>query len=228
MAVMRIGFMVGFMVLCLAVQAAEEPRYQQLHFQVERSQQVGNDQMQVWLSAQAEGSDPARLARSINETMEWALAHGAGRPGMRIKTGNYQTQALRDKDKLRGWLVSQDLHIEGTDIPAISALVGELQERLQVRSMGFAVSPEARRAAEEELIEAALQAFQARAASVQRIMGAKGHRLVSASIQSGGHFPGPVLRAQMASAEFAAPAAVQAGESELRVTVAGSIELILP
>jgi predicted secreted protein len=62
---------------------------------------------------------------------------------------------------------------------------------------------------------------------VQRIMGASGHRLVNASIQTGGHFPGPVLRAQVASAEMAAPA-VQAGESEVRVTVAGSIELIMP
>jgi predicted secreted protein len=62
---------------------------------------------------------------------------------------------------------------------------------------------------------------------VQRIMGAKGYRLVSASIQTGGHFPGPMLRAQVAMAEFAPPA-VQAGESEVQVTVAGSIELTMP
>ena len=227
MGVMRIGLVMALMGVFLSAQAADEPRYQQLHFQVERSQQVGNDQMQVWLTAQAEGSDPARLARTINETMDWALARGGHSEGVRLKTGNYQTQALRDKDKLRGWQVSQDLHVEGTDIPAISALVGELQERLQVRSMGFSVSDAARRAVEEQLIEAALRAFQERADNVQRIMGASGHRLVNASIQTGGHFPGPVLRAQVASAEMAAPA-VQAGESEVRVTVAGSIELIMP
>jgi predicted secreted protein len=228
MRIMRSVLVVAFMLWWLpALVVAEEPRYQQVHFQVERSQQVGNDQMQVWLSAQAEGSDPARIARTINETMDWALALGAGREGMRLKTGNYRTQALRDKDKLRGWQVSQDLHIEGTDIPAISALVGELQERLQVRSMGFSVSAEARRDAEEQLIEAALLAFQERAAHVRRIMGAKDHRLVNASIQAGGHFPGPVLRAQVASAEMSAPA-VQAGESEVRVMVSGSIELIMP
>ena len=227
MGIMRIGLVMTLLGMFLSAQAADEPRYQQLHFQVERSQQVGNDQMQVWLTAQAEGSDPARLARTINETMDWALARGGQSEGVRVKTGNYQTQALRDKDKLRGWQVSQDLHVEGTDIPAISALVGELQERLQVRSMGFSVSDAARRAAEEQLIEAALRAFQERADNVQRIMGASGHRLVNASIQTGGHFPGPVLRAQVASAEMAAPA-VQAGESEVRVTVAGSIELIMP
>jgi predicted secreted protein len=226
MVAMRYWLAAGLMLLCMSAQA-EEARYQQLHFQVDRSQEVGNDLMQVWLSAQAEGTDPTRLARTINETMDWALALGAGREGMRIKTGNYQTQALRDKDKLRGWQVSQDLHIEGTDIPAISALVGELQERLQVKSMGFSVSPEARRAAEEQLIEAALKAFQERSQAVQRIMGAKGYRLVSASIQTGGHFPGPMLRAQVAMAEFAPPA-VQAGESEVQVTVAGSIELTMP
>lgn len=227
MGIVRIGFLVGLLSLCLVARAAEEPRYQQLHFQVERSQQVGNDQMQVWLVAQAEGSDPARLAHTINETMDWALAQAPEGEGMRLRTGNYQTQALRDKDRLRGWQVSQDLHIEGTDIPAISALVGALQERLQVRSMGFSVSAETRRVAEEQLIETALEAFQERARNVQRIMGATGHRLVNASIQTGGHFPGPVLRAQALGAEMAAPA-VQAGESEVRVTVAGSIELIMP
>lgn len=227
MGFMRGGLLLALLLWGLQATAAEEPRYQQVHFQVERNQQVGNDQMQVWLSAQAEGNDPAGLARTINETMEWALARGAGREGMRLKTGNYRTQALRDKDRLRGWQVSQDLHIEGTDSPAISTLVGELQERLQVRSMGFSVSNEARREAEEQLMEAALRAFQERAAHIRRIMGAKDHRLVSASIQTGGHFPGPVLRAQTASMEMAAPA-VQAGESEVRVTVAGSIELIMP
>ena len=226
MEVMRVWLAASLMLLWMTVQAGE-PRYQQLHFQVERSQQVSNDLMQVWLTAQAEGSDPARLARAINEIMDWALALGAQRDGMRIRTGNYQTQALRDKEKVRGWQVSQDLHIEGTDIPAISALVGALQERLQVKSMSFSVSPEARRAAEGQLIEVALQAFQERSQAVQRIMGATGYRLVSASIQTGGHFPGPVMRAQLATAEFSAPA-VQAGDSQVQVTVAGSIELVMP
>ncbi len=229
MVSMRAWLGAGLCLFMVVAQAADEQRYDRLHFQVERSEQVANDRMQVWLTAQAQGDDPAQLAKTINQSMEWALATARERAGTRIKTGNYQTYPLRDKDQVQSWQASQDLLIEGADIPAISALVGELQARLQVKSMAFTVSDEARRSAEERMIEVALQAFQARAANLQQIMAAKGYRMVEANIQTGGRFPGPVsmLRAQTASFEASMPA-VQAGDSEVSVTVSGSIELVMP
>lgn len=207
---------------------SEEPRYDRIHFQVERSLDVDNDRMQVMMSAQAEADDPARLARTVNQTMEWALSVAGDREGMQVRTGNYQTYPVRDKEKVVAWRGSQDLIIQGEDIPAISALVGELQSRLQVKSMGFTVSDEARRRAEETLIETVLEAFRDRARHVQRLMNARNYRLVDASIQTGGQYPGPVpmLRAQ-AAYESSVPA-VQAGQSQVSVTVSGSIELVMP
>lgn len=229
MVTTRIGTGVLLLMLCTLSYAGDVPRYRQISFQVDRSEAIANDRMQVVLAAQAEGGDPARLAQQVNETMDWALAKTRGRAGLTVATGNYQTYPIRVQDRVQGWRAVQELRVEGADIPAIGALVGELQARLQVKTMGFSVSEDARRKTEDVLMEEALQAFQARARRIQTAMAASGYELVNASIQSGSHFPGPqpMMHARLAGAEMAAPA-LESGESQLRVTVSGTIELQLP
>ncbi len=208
---------------------AETVNYEQIHFQVERSVQVNNDRMQARMAVQAEGEDPATLARRVNEAMKWALGEANAYSGVTAHSGSYQTYPMRVKDVVKSWVVSQELQLESGDIPALSELVGKLQTRMQVKNMTFSVSADSRRRAEDSLIEAALEAFRSRAGKIQKSMGARGYRLIAAHVQSNHHFPGPVpmMRSQMASIESSMPA-VSSGETELQVTVSGSIELQLP
>ncbi len=229
MASTKNWIVVLILLLMAQAHAGEAPRYRQISFQVERSEAVSNDRMQVLLVAQAQGGDPARLAQQVNESMDWALAKARGRTGLTVATGNYQTYPIHVQDRVKAWRALQELRIEGSDIPAVSTLVGELQGRLQVKTMGFFVSDDARRRTEEALMDTALEAFQTRARRIQAAMGASGYDLVNASIQTGGRYPGPepMMRAQLASVEMAAPV-VESGESRIQVTVSGTIELQLP
>ena len=109
----------------------------------------------------------------------------------------------------------------------MSELVGELQSRVQLRSIDFTVSPAQRRKVEDELIDEALAAFLARAGRVREQLGARGYQIVLISINtSGGAPPAPMMRATMAMDSAAvSPPALEAGTSELLVGASGTIQL---
>ena len=211
-------------------QAAEAPRYNQVRFQVESSRPVDNDRMQAVLSTTAEDDNAARLADTVNRTMDWALKTAKARPRIEVRSGGYHTYPVYDKDKIRRWRATQELLLEGTDFAALGALIGQLQERLQVTAINFSVSPVRRAAAEDELITQALDTFKQRAELVRKQFGARGYRVVDVSINTADSAPIPMLRANKglgisSAMESAAPVPVQAGTSTVTVTAGGVIEL---
>jgi predicted secreted protein len=216
--------------LAAAAAGAEVLRYNQVTLQAQQSEAVANDTMHVTLRTFDEGPDPARLAAGINRDMEWALALAREDKDLDVRTGNYQTYPVRHKNEHKGWRAQQDLELEGRDTEAISALVGRLQEKLQVSSIRFSVSDDRRIAVENRLIAAALDAYRERARIIGDNLGANGYRLVDIHVNSAGQRPPPIpYQARMATvASEAAPIAVEAGESRITVTVNGSIELLLP
>jgi predicted secreted protein len=121
----------------------------------------------------------------------------------------------------------QDLVLESADVDAVTVLVGKLQSELQLRSIGFSISPERRRATEDELIAEALAAFKARAGIVRENLGASHYEIVELSINTQGGSPvRPVFaEARAMGASKVAPPALEGGTSRLSVHVSGTIEL---
>lgn len=207
--------------------ADETARYNQIHFQVERSRPVENDRMQAVLSVTAEDENAAHLADQINRTTAWALKTAKAQHKVEARTASYQTYPVYDKNKIRRWRGTQELVLEGSDFSALGNLIGQLQERLQVTTINFSLSPARRAAAEDEMITQALEAFKQRAELVRKQLAAKSYRIVDAFIDTGGGQPVPIVRraGAMAAAEAVAPPAVQGGTSMLTVNVRGVIEL---
>lgn len=217
----------ALMPLSAAIAADDTPRYNQIHFQVERSRPVDNDRMHAVLSITAEDDNAARLADQINRTMDWALKTAKTRTKIETRSGGYRTHPVYDKDKIRRWRATQELLLEGADFAELDGLIGQLQERLQVNAINFSVSPTRRAAVEDELIAQALDAFKQRAELVRKQLAAKGWRLVNLAINAGGGQPLPMMRgmAMETMAPSVAPPAVEAGTSILSVSVDGAIEL---
>ena len=204
------------------------PRYNQIHFQVERSRPVENDRMQATLSITAENANAARLADQIKRTMDWAINTAKTRNTVERRSGGYQTYPIYEKDRVQGWRATQELLLEGPDFAQMGELIGKLQERLQVTAITFSVSRERRATIEDELIAKALEAFKQRADLVRRQLAGKDYRIMDVSINPDGIAPAPrpMMRntASMETASAAAPA-VQAGTSTISVSVSGTIEL---
>jgi predicted secreted protein len=209
-------------------QADTPPRYNQVHLSAQQSESIDNDTMHVTLSTYSEIPDPARLAETINTDMEWALKLARAVKDVDISTRNYRTYPVQHKNKLKIWRGQQDLVLESRDSGRLGKLVTKLQERLQVNAMHFTVSKSKRQQVENRLIDAAMDAFKARADIARKNLGASDYKMVNLSINISGHRPPIPLYARAASMEAKSSVAVEAGESEISVTVSGTVEMLLP
>jgi predicted secreted protein len=227
----RLAFLLLVCLLHSAAVADEDARrYNLIRLQADRAEQVTNDTMHVSLNTYGEDRDASQLAARINADMAWALKQAAMYKMVKAKTGSYQTWPVeRDKILTKGWRGQQALELEGTDIEALSKLTGLLQEKLKINSMRFTVSDTQREAAENRLVEEALNAFKERARIIRVNLEASGYRLVDINVGTSTQQPPIRYQARMATASAAESAvAVEGGESDIRVTVSGTIELVVP
>ena len=216
-----------------AAQQAPPPTYERYTITAEASGDVANDLLVATLAAREEGEDPAELADRVNRTMTEALSALEAYPAVIAKTLDYRTEpryGRGDDRPVIGWSAVQTLELRTADLAAGAKAVGELQENLRVRSTRLEPAPATRRAAEDALITEALEAFTARATLVERAMGASGHRVVQADVQTEGGAP---VYARAASSRLAyesdvAEPGLAAGTGELTVRVYGTVELERP
>ena len=210
--------------------ADDELRYNQVRLQSQQTEAVSNDTMHVSMNTYAEMQDPAKLAAKINNDMEWELQQAKQVQGVKINTGSYQTWPITRKEVTTGWRGQQDLVLESADTETLSRLVGQLQDRLQIKSMNFTVSDEKRAGVENRLINAALDAFKQRAGIIGDNLKASGFRIVEINVNTSTQRPPMLHQARMASMSMEASdaVAVEGGESDVSVTVNGTIELRIP
>ncbi len=194
---------------------------------VEQSRQVENDVMVVLMQAAAQKNSSAEAGKAVNEVMFRADRVISADERVTHQTMNYQTHPVYQDRVVTGWTVSQQLRLQSGDFQTLTAMVGTLQEELQVISLQFQVSEIKRSAEIDTLIVEALDAFTKKAELITRTMKARDYRLVAISIDENGS---PVVYRGMVQAEAMAARApapqVEAGDSRILVRVSGSIQLI--
>ncbi len=191
---------------------------------------VENDQMTINLQAQAQGSDAAELANQINATMGWAVARLRKFSDIASQTRDYQTHPRyeRNGSRIIGWNASQSLQLKTDNFEQAGEAIQTLQERLQVQGIVLSAKTATRKAAEDKLINEALDTFKKRAQLVQLNMGAPGYRMMDIRIDTSDHFPVMHDQMRMRSAEMSSVAsapAIEAGTSQVQVRIDGRIQL---
>lgn len=188
---------------------------------------VPNDRMQATLRAESDNADAAAASNVVNARMGKALARARATAGVEASTSGYSSFQVADKTGVTRWRVAQTLKLEGSDFAALSTLVSQLQADggLVIDNTQFHVSDASRKKAEETLTQQAIKSWQGRATEAARGFGFDGWRVGNVAIQSGESMrPQPMMRAMSFDAK-AAPVAVEAGNSEVTVTVSGDAVL---
>ncbi|NNE37891.1 MAG: SIMPL domain-containing protein [Gammaproteobacteria bacterium] len=224
-----IPLLVIFLLPIHPVWADEDVLFNQIHINAQVERDVENDQLEVSMVVEKQGNRPEDIAYEVNETMQWALEQAEGKSEIEINTRSYQTFPIYKNRLIVGWRATQELLLKSTDITELTDLVGELQERLQVRNMQFSPTRETRVRIENELISEAMEAFRQRADIIKQHMDEDEYRIVNLHVNTGNS--GPVMyrdamvsrAATMDMAMEMAPA-VEAGTSKVIVTVSGSIQ----
>lgn len=228
----------SLLVVALAAPASAqvplEPHYDRYTLSVDESVEVDNDLMLATLAVQAEDKDPAKLATRINETMKQALetlADVKGADSIIAFTRDYNTSPRYDysssKARFVGWQATQTLALRSEEFAVLTKAIGLLQESMQLQELSLVAKEETRKRATDALIVDALAAFDARAKLVAGAMGAKGHRVVEANVQTQDG-SAQVNRGRMMDSmamEAASEPAIAAGTSRVTVQVYGSVEL---
>lgn len=221
-------------ILCLLLAAgtahahSEPPVYDRVSLQESAQTEVDNDQLVAVLFAQAEGPEATAPADEVNRLMDWAVNLVGSHSQVKVQTLGYQSSAIYQKGKIRGWRVQQSLRLESRDGRLLGDLIARLQGQLQVQSIDYQVSEEQRRSRLDELTAEALTRFRDRARHVAATLGRPGFRIVRIAISDGHQAPVPMARGMMleAAADAAvAPARLEAGTQQLTVSVNGEIEL---
>lgn len=203
--------------------------YNQVNLDADAIKTIQNDLGFASLYVELSDADPARLAERVNSTLSGALKQAKAVNGVRVETGGQQSYPIyNNKNRLDGWRARAELRLESRDFAALSTLVGRLQATMQLDSLNFSVSPQAKRTASDELIAEALAAFKGRSELVAKSLGAKSYKVVSINISQGGGRPVPVfkaMRAEVAAAPAMMDAPLEAGQSQMQVTVSGTIQV---
>ena len=215
------------LLLCsLTANAEDTPlTYDRIDLSASADGEAANDILVAVLSRESEGPSAAPLADEVNKAVDQAIKRIKQVPEITVQTLDYQTLPTYQKQRITGWRVRQSIRLETRNAGKLSNLLGDLQQQLNLDSIGYSVSPEKMKEAENQLISAALKAFQQRADLITHELGRSRYRIVAVRVETAGA-PHPIYRAGRAMAmEAAAPPTIEAGEQKVQVTVSGTIEL---
>lgn len=193
----------------------------------EASHPAVNDLASATLYFQADDRNPAVLARQANGAIAAALDQTRAYPAVKVKTTGSTTTPTyaREGRRIEGWRIRADLQLESRDLTALSELLTKLQGTLALASLVMHPAPETRAKASDAAATEAIRAFQGRAQSIAGTLG-KSYKIRQLVVTYGGA-PRPIQPMARATAMIAeaAPMPIEAGESNIAVTVTGTIEL---
>jgi len=215
--------------------ADEDTVYNHVSISAEASADVENDTLVAELFIEHQAKTAAEAAEVVNAAIDWGVKQAQSVDGVKVRTLEYSTAPVYSKARKAGevytpqimeWRVSQAMRVESTDADALSELITGLQQKLAIRQIGYEVSKALQKATESVLIDEAILAFQQRAGQVAKGFGHEGYKLVKVNINSGSMRPPvPYARSVAMEAAAAAPVAIEAGTSTLKINVNGTIEL---
>ncbi|WP_407277781.1 SIMPL domain-containing protein [Aromatoleum evansii] len=187
-----------------------------------------NDLAIASLYFQADDRNPGALARHVNSTIATALEQVRGHATVKAKSAGTTTFPVYGKEgrRIEGWRMRSDIQLESRDLPALTELLGKLQGTLALAGLTVQPSPETRKSTADLAATDAIRAFQERAGTIAATLN-KPWRIRHLAVTHGGspRPPFPAARAAVAFAAEATPMPVEAGETEIIVTVSGTIEL---
>jgi len=186
---------------------------------------VPNDRLHAWLRTEADNASAAAASAEVNARVARVLAKLKSLPDAQVSTSGYTTQQIVEKGKPARWRVVQTIKVEGGDFAAIGDAVARVQaeDGVLLSGISFGLSDELRRRTQDAITQQAIAAWRARAQSAAQGFGAAAWRPGRIAIQTGdGGRPYPMMaRAEVQMAAAPAPVPLEAGSTDVTVSVSG-------
>ncbi len=202
-----------------------------VNFSVASSADVSNDEATARFSKDAQAKDAAALAVLLNPTINKALDITKKYPSIRASTGNQSSYPRYDnKGKIIGVQGSAGLVLKSQNIDDLSRAIAEIQTLMTLDDLSFQVSDAQTERVKQQLMGETVAKFKSQANALSHAWGAKSYRLIQADMNTSAHQPERpyygVAMAEVAADASAPRQELQAGESTIRYTINGTIQLL--
>lgn len=229
--------LVGLLIPACAL-AGEAPQFHMLNLSASATQEVQQDVINIRFSASKEGADAATVKQALQQALDAALveARKVVKPNaVDVQTGNFSIYprytSKNGTSVLNGWMGSAEMLVQGRDITTISQLSGRISS-MNISSVNFSLSRQAREKQETEVIAEAVARFKARAQDFTQQFGFRAYQIGVVNVNT--EEAGPVRVQPMLMRAAAAPAAsslndalpVEPGRSTVSVSVNGSVQML--
>jgi predicted secreted protein len=218
--------------LCLAMPALAQTKEgpPTLSLDAQSKVLISNDEMQITFAIEREGNDLAAMNQAVLQALNSAIADAKKADGVKAKIGSvYTNPNWTPQGKPNGYRVRGEVSLNSQNFAAISALSGQLSQRLQLAGVNFRLSDETKTNAERQLIRSAAAAFRAKAQEAAVALGFKGFEMKDINLNNAGNV---IVRqqtmmksARSSDAMSAAAVPSEGGESEVIVTFSGTVNL---
>jgi len=193
---------------------------------------VPTDEMVVVLRMQKEGTNLGALNEAVLVELQEALSRAKAISGVHAQMGSVQTrQTYTSQGQASGWNVQGSILLDSKKLKELGDLTGKLSTKLQLGSVSFRLSAERKRELEQTLLKDAALAFRGKAQAAASALGYAEFVIKDVNISqasTGGDMPMPMpmyAKALSASTLTAAAVPQDAGETEVSVTLNGSVSL---
>jgi predicted secreted protein len=194
---------------------------------------IANDEMVVVLAVERDGQQIAPINEAVVSQLNAALAEARRVEGVRARLGSLSTfPNFTREGKSNGWRVRGEIVLESRMLEQLAQLTGRMSEKMQLASVSFRLSSERRRIEEDRLLSEAAKSFQSKATQAATAFGFKSYQIRELSLRPGGKVqPRPVYMGRSADAMPMAasappPVPTDGGESEVAVSVSGTVDLM--
>jgi predicted secreted protein len=190
--------------------------------------QVNNDEMVVMLAIERDGNDLAALNQAVLQALNSGLDEAKKVAQVKARLGSVSTNPnWNAQGRPSGWKVRGEIILTSGNLAGLGKLAGDLSQRLQLGSIQFRLSDEARNMAEKKLLLEAANAFRARSKEAATALGFNSYTIKDLNLNNGYNVtvrPMAMARGKMETMS-SAPVPTESGESEVQVTFNGSIDL---
>lgn len=194
---------------------------------------VPQDWLTLTLTVSRDGSDAVSVQNQLRQAVDAALTIAKPQvlpKQLEVRTGSFGVYPRHGTNgKITGWQGRAELMLEGRDFLRISSTAAKATS-MGIGNVAFSLSRETQQKLESDAQSMAIERFKAKATEVAKGFGFAGYTLREVSVSSADQ-PEQPMYARVASAPMAASMAqdaslpVEAGKSQVTVTVSGSVQL---
>ena len=193
--------------------------------------QVPNDWIAVQFSISRDGVDSAAVQAALKTALATALdqANRVAKPDghVEVQGGGFSLQPRFDaKGRINGWTGSTQMSVQGRDMATIAALAGQVAS-MNVSSLEYSVSREAREKVEGDVTAQAIARFRAKAGDYAKAFGYAGFVVREVNVEADSGNPPPprpmMMKAMAMSSDATMP--IAAGTGTVTASVNGSVQL---